>query len=539
MKLKYRITGTILAIALATTSALPAATIPQLKNPPKAVAKVPSAPAAPRIPVAPRIVNVPKVPAVKVPVVKVPVSPRIVSAPKIPVVKAAPKIPAAPRIVSSPKVPVVKTPVKVAAATRIPAVKTPATISPKAPVAVSRPVNSPKLNPKDIRKVINEALKPTLITRTPDFATLPTRSLPGSKKPNLKPTSPGTPSLDGTPGTATPTIGTHTIPALGDGRTTKPAFDNGFGPRPQLSEADLGNALNLNPMNGVKGGPASSGPLGDSDIGGSPSNGVAEQGQGLISDGGSKPEGNKAKDQKPANSTKPTVTDSYTDQDGNKHTKYSDGTHTWVSPDGTTTTLETDGTFTTINPKSQTRTVTDAGEMVSTTMQVNSDGSATISHIGETTGEFNLDTGAGHFRSGDERNVVYYDGDGTRHVYVDGQKVGVIRKDGSITPSQPAGQPDPENRNRGNRTFGAAVGQQIKQGNSGRKGSVGGGADVMPVNESHTGGAARIPGAAVPQNKNGMVGNPGQQGGPENGGVTPPTNSNDQGNVTNPNPTDN
>ena len=112
MKLKHRITGTILMIAFATTTALPAATIPQLKNPPKAVAKVPSAPVAPRIPVVPKV-NVPaapKVPAVKVPVVKVPVTPRIVSAPKVPVVKAAPKTPVTPKIVSAPNISSVKTP---------------------------------------------------------------------------------------------------------------------------------------------------------------------------------------------------------------------------------------------------------------------------------------------------------------------------------------------------------------------------------------------------------------------------------------------
>lgn len=124
MKLKHRITGTILAICFATTTALPAAGIPQLKSPPKAVSapRVPAA-VAPRIPVVPKVnvPSIPKVPVVKVPTVKVPVTPRIVSAPKIPVVKAAPKIPATPRIVSAPKVPVVKAP----AAPKIPTIKTP------------------------------------------------------------------------------------------------------------------------------------------------------------------------------------------------------------------------------------------------------------------------------------------------------------------------------------------------------------------------------------------------------------------------------
>lgn len=490
MKLQHRITGTILAIAFATTTALPAATIAQLKNPPKAVAKVPSAPTAPRIPVAPRIVNVPKVPAVKVPVVKVPVSPRIVSAPKIPVVKAAPKIPAAPRIVSTPKVPVVKTPVKVAVATRIPAVKTPATISPKAPVAVSRPVNGPKLNPKDIRKVINESLKPTLITRTPDFATLPTRSLPGSSKPNLKPTSPGTPSLDGTPGTATPTIGPRPIPALGDDLTTKPSFDNGFGTRPQLTQADLGNALNLNPMKGHQPGAASGGLLGGT-IPGHNGNPFA----------GGVPKGGAAGSE-------------------------------MVSVDGWDVLV---GTVTFV-----------AGALGAAEVAVGAGGVAVVKQAyewGDASAYGNADAVFNAIESHEDPTKP----ENEAHLRLEQIKKEAAAKEAKDaekknepTPSTPsASTPDPENGHTGNHTFGVAVGQQIKQGKSGRKGSVGGGADVMPVNESYTGGAARIPGAAVPQNKNGMVGNPGQQGGPENGGVTPPTNSNDQGNVTNPNPTDN
>jgi len=106
MKLKHRITGTILAIAFATTTVLPAATIPNLKAAPVAV----KAPAAPKVPVV-KTPTVPKVPVVKVPsapkipVVKVPVIPRIVSAPKVPVVKVpVVKVPVAPKAPSIPKV---------------------------------------------------------------------------------------------------------------------------------------------------------------------------------------------------------------------------------------------------------------------------------------------------------------------------------------------------------------------------------------------------------------------------------------------------
>ena len=149
MKLKHRITGTILAIVFATTSALPAAGIPNLKSPPKNVSapRVPAAVAVPRIPVVPKV-NIPaapKVPVVKVPTVKVPAAPRIpvvrtpsvpkVPAlkvpvtPKIPVVKApaAPKLPATPRIVAAPKVPVLKVPA------------TPKATAGKVPVSVKAP----------------------------------------------------------------------------------------------------------------------------------------------------------------------------------------------------------------------------------------------------------------------------------------------------------------------------------------------------------------------------------------------------------------
>lgn len=157
MKLKHHITGTILMIALATTTALPAATIPQLKNPPKVVAV--KAPVAPKIPVV-KVPSAPKIPAVKVPSVpKIPVAPKvptvkIPTTPKVPVVKApsVPKIPATPKVVkvpSAPKIPVssqvpsVRLPtapkiVKAASAPKVPTTRIPAsTKAPEAPKVVS------------------------------------------------------------------------------------------------------------------------------------------------------------------------------------------------------------------------------------------------------------------------------------------------------------------------------------------------------------------------------------------------------------------
>ena len=141
MKLQHRITATILTIAFATTTALPAANIPQLKNPPKAVTA-----ATPRVPVVPKIVNIPTTP--KVPVVKVPAAPKIPVAPKLVKVPSAPKIPATPKLVkvpSAPKVPVVKVPaVKVPVAPRITKVPTiaKAPTTPKVPAIVKTPVVS-------------------------------------------------------------------------------------------------------------------------------------------------------------------------------------------------------------------------------------------------------------------------------------------------------------------------------------------------------------------------------------------------------------
>ena len=130
MKLKHRITGTILMIALATTSALPAAGIPNLKAPP--APKVVVA-AAPRVPAPPKVISPPKIPAApRVPVVS--------AAPRVPKVPAL-KIPTTPKVPAAVKVPTIKIPVvKAPAAPKIPAIKTPVVKMPaisKVPVAAS------------------------------------------------------------------------------------------------------------------------------------------------------------------------------------------------------------------------------------------------------------------------------------------------------------------------------------------------------------------------------------------------------------------
>lgn len=148
MKLQHHITGTILLIAFASTTALPAATIPQLKNPPKAVAKVPAVPVTPRVPVVniptpPKVATV-KVPAVKVPAIaripalKTPVPPKVPGIVKIPAVK----VPSVPKMVAPP---VVKVPATVRVA-KVPATTGKMTATTKAPALVKGIVNAPAAN---------------------------------------------------------------------------------------------------------------------------------------------------------------------------------------------------------------------------------------------------------------------------------------------------------------------------------------------------------------------------------------------------------
>lgn len=183
MKTHHRITGTILAIALAATTAAPAATPPQIKLPPKAPVAV-KAPAVPKVPtvqapVAPKIVSAPKIPDTpKVPTIKAPAAPKLPAAPaaiKVPVAIKTPVAPKVPTITppAAPKIPVVvKTPV----APKIPTVPTPAAPKvPSAPIIVKTPV-APKV-PVAVKVVSAPVTPKTPVTPrlpvTPKVVTLP------------------------------------------------------------------------------------------------------------------------------------------------------------------------------------------------------------------------------------------------------------------------------------------------------------------------------------------------------------------------------
>lgn len=164
MKLQHHITNTILAITF-TTTALPAATIPNLKAVPMSV----------KAPVV-HVITTPKVPAVKVPAV-----PKIPNTPKIPVVKtpSAPKVPMV-RIPSPPKIPVVKVPVipRIVSAPKVPSVKVPS--APKIP-AIATPIRTP------------QPLKvPQVLSKIPAIAQ--TRPLISSKRTVKVPATPAAPT---------------------------------------------------------------------------------------------------------------------------------------------------------------------------------------------------------------------------------------------------------------------------------------------------------------------------------------------------------
>ncbi|MEZ5384244.1 MAG: hypothetical protein R3F13_01885 [Prosthecobacter sp.] len=177
MKKPQRITGSILAVVFATTSALPAAGIPQIKAPPTVKAPPPVV-APPKVPSAPKVpvVKAPSVP--KVPVVKVPSVPKVPVTPKVPAVKvpATPKIPAVRvptvKVPATPKVPAVKVPatpriVKTDAAPKVPSVKAPATgvlPRPAKPLITSQ---SPKLTqPAVVRSAVTT--KPSPVKTNPN-----------------------------------------------------------------------------------------------------------------------------------------------------------------------------------------------------------------------------------------------------------------------------------------------------------------------------------------------------------------------------------
>ncbi|MCW0219238.1 MAG: hypothetical protein OJI67_13010 [Prosthecobacter sp.] len=118
MKLKNRIACSILFLVFAAAQLAPAATIPQLKSPPKVpTVKVPKVAKVPQVKVPsvklPKVAKVPqvKVPAVKVvkaPAVKVPVVSKVPTvkapeAPKVPEVAKIAKVPNTPKVPKTPK----------------------------------------------------------------------------------------------------------------------------------------------------------------------------------------------------------------------------------------------------------------------------------------------------------------------------------------------------------------------------------------------------------------------------------------------------
>jgi hypothetical protein len=283
MKLKHRITGTILLIAFATTSALPAATVPQLKSPPKSVP-------APRAPVPPKAVNIPTPP--KVPVVKVPAAPRIPLVPKVVNVPAAPKIPALPKLVKTPAPP------KVPVSSKIPTPpKAPTVIAAKVPAtAKSTPISLTRSMQQIVKAAAqdNPRTAPDVGVRTalPGFS----RKDPVTSGKTRKPAQDATRAtvigvLTGKPSgktnTLVPDLGRTKGPDLraGDTSGSKPAFEQGFGSN--MDKAALAGAAGQlgNPMTALTGGQGIGGPLGDAaSNSGKGSRGIAGLGIGAISD---------------------------------------------------------------------------------------------------------------------------------------------------------------------------------------------------------------------------------------------------------------
>jgi hypothetical protein len=158
MKIRHRLTATILLIAFATTSALPAAGIPNIKAPAAIKAAAPRVFTPPKVP-AVKMPAAPKIPTTaKVPVVKIPTTP------KVPVVKT----PVVPKVASLPKVPVA---VKVTQTPKITAVKTP--VAPKLPVAAKTPV---------VR--VTKAPAVAVLTKAPALVKSPVTRLPVATKPS-------------------------------------------------------------------------------------------------------------------------------------------------------------------------------------------------------------------------------------------------------------------------------------------------------------------------------------------------------------------
>ncbi len=299
MKLKHRITGSILALAFAVSSALPAATIPQIKRAPAVkVPTVPKVPVAPKVPTVPKVrtvkiptvkvPTVPKVRTVKVPTVKVPTTPKVRTV-KIPTVKAPP---------TSKKPAVVKTPVKIPSSTKTAIVPTQRKVETKTTSTQSVVMN------QGIRQAVRGArqdnpnqapeagVKPNLPDLPARDANVGGRS--SDKKPGIGGRSTDTNVLGALLGKGGSTsssgllgdiIPKRDVPALTGISQAGRTFDQGFGSAtPDLSGFNAGS---FSPMAGITVGGSIGGLLGaaaDQAEGGSGGSGLAGMGSSLIQD---------------------------------------------------------------------------------------------------------------------------------------------------------------------------------------------------------------------------------------------------------------
>ncbi|MGV3664376.1 MAG: hypothetical protein ACO1TE_29660 [Prosthecobacter sp.] len=547
MKLKHRIAGTILALVFAATSALPAATIPQLKSPPKTVnapkipvvTKVPAAPkvpvvpkavTAPKVPVVPKVASAPKIPAVKVPSVKAPKVPKI-PAVKAPVAARLPKVKAP----ATPKIPAVaKAPAKMPATPKTPAVTTQAITSKVNPKIISNSNTGKVAAVSGIRQAVRSAQQdnpktaPDAGVKT-DLPGLPARDVKiGGRSSGEKPgTGTGTPTQDlidvlsgkgsgtGSTGLFGDVLPKRDAPALTDISQSGKTFDQGFASAPDVSGFDKGS---LNPMSGISSGGSTGGILGvaaDKSGNGNPSGGLAGMGTSLISDGGAASSGGQA---------------TYSDDEGVKGRGDNKGLFQLLK--------ERFG----ISEKQ-------ANETVKATVGIgnNRNGSEFLNDPNGDPAPATQPAGGTAATepeplktqtSSDGRNTVVTDPDGTKNVYVDGKKVGTIAPDGTVTPAEGVSQPDPENEGTTKVDIvsqSPALQQQIRQARSGKKGSQGGSADATPVEDGISGVAN---GVVITQQgtiaaRNNLLGNPGQSGGLREGGTAhAPVRSNGSGVVT-------
>lgn len=244
----------------------------------------------------------------------------------------------------------------------------------------------------------------------------PASSLPGIERQPISSTKPdkdqaldsATTGLRG----AAPTLGADTS------RTAKPGFDQGFGAKPEITQeqSDRVRDSNRNPINGgLTGGQIVGGPLGAAAASqaGTPTGKTID----MISSPGS-------------GITTPNAR--FEDGEVKVSGKGQIAKDLGLSDKGVMNVV-TGGRFEELDRISRGGDASGGGTPAG--------GGATPATGGE--------SGAGTTKtSSDGRNTVLTDKDGTKHVYVDGKKVGTVAPDGTATPVEKAdaGRPDPEGR---------------------------------------------------------------------------------------------